>query len=210
MGRRIKLDRDPYDNGFNLYKKRTVEFQTGVTVLVGCNGIGKTSLLDNIKRVLRKENVPCITFDNLQDGGANARSEMAFYGNFEFVGASMCSSEGESIVMNLGRMASKIGNFIRNNPNEKELWILFDAIDSGLSIDNIVDVKELLFKTILEDTNNINKDIYIVVSANSYEMANSENCLDIYGMKYKTFKTYNNYRKFILKSKELKEKRETI
>lgn len=54
MGRKIKLWKDPYDCGFNLYKKRTVEFKPGITVLVGCNGIGKSTLLRNIKDVLKK------------------------------------------------------------------------------------------------------------------------------------------------------------
>lgn len=208
MGRKIKLDRDPYDNGFHLYKKRSIEFQPGVTVLIGCNGIGKTSLLDNIKRILRKEEVPYVIYDNLQDGGANAREKMAFLNNFAFLSTSLCSSEGENIVMNLGQKASEIGNFVRKNSDKKELWILLDAIDSGLSIDNIVDVKECLFKTILEDLENKEKDIYIIVSANSYEMVREENCLDVYNMKPMRFKTYDRYRKFVLRSKEWKKERE--
>ena len=80
-----------------------------------------------------------------------------------------------------------------------------DAIDSGLSIDNIVDIKEYLFKTVLE--NNFGKEIYILVVAKEYEMARGENCFDVRNGKYIKFKDYENYRNFVLKSKEWKEER---
>lgn len=53
-----------------------------------------------------------------------------------------------------------------------EMWFFFDAIDSGLSVDNIVDVKEYMFKTIFRTAPNT--DIYIVVTANEYEFARGE------------------------------------
>ena len=89
-----------------------------------------------------------------------------------------------------------------------ERWILLDAIDSGLSIDNIVDVKEYLFKTILE--NNFGKEIYILVVANEYEMARGEDCFDVHNGKYVKFTDYEDYRNFVLKSKEWKDKRDEV
>ncbi len=120
---------------------------------------------------------------------------------------SMLSSEGENITMNLGQIAGKIGNFIKNNPNNKDLWIILDAIDSGLSVDNIIDAKEFLFKTILEDKRNKDREVYIIVSANEYEMAREEQCFDVYNGKYTKFKDYEEYRNFILESKEWKNQR---
>lgn len=228
MGRKIKLWKDPYDCGFDLYKKRTIELKPGITVLVGCNGIGKTTLLYNIEDVLRKEKIPVAKFDNLSDGGSNSRSEKAFLEDFRFVAESMSSSEGENIVLNLMDLAGKLGRFIktgvykrRHNPFEdilkedenngkdieisNERWILFDAVDSGLSVDNIVELKEGLFKTIIEHEKD--NDIYIVVSANEYEMAREEPCLDVYNGKYVAFKDYEEYRDLILKSRKWKEER---
>ena len=69
MGRKFKLWKDPYDCGIDLYKKKTIEIKTGVTVLVGCNGIGKTTLLHCIKDSLKKEKIPCMEFNNLIEGG---------------------------------------------------------------------------------------------------------------------------------------------
>ena len=53
----------------------------------------------------------------------------------------------------------------------------------------------------------ITEDTVIVVSANEYEMARGENCFDVYNGKYIKFKDYEEYRQFILDSKEIKEKR---
>lgn len=229
--RKFKLEKDYYEDGQNLYKKRTVTIKPGVTVLVGCNGIGKTTMLHQIESHLKEEEVPYIHFDNLRDGGSSARSSSLFYGDTMFAAISMCSSEGENIVLNMEKLAARIGNFVRTGEDNdrniamqkaftnlfkdeedksnieipKERWILLDAIDSGLSVDNIVDIKEFLFKTILE--HNCGNEIYIIVSANEYEMARGENCFDVYNGKYITFKDYEEYRNFILDSKKWKEKR---
>lgn len=230
VSRKFKLWKDPYDCGYGLWKRGTIEIKNGVTVLVGCNGIGKTTLLNNIESSLKKDKIPVIHFDNLSDGGSNARSEKAFMEDFSFLAESMCSSEGENIVLNLYDLAGKLGNFVNTgidrrkyNPfteifkngsedNDEKLsnerWILFDAVDSGLSIDNIVDLKEGLFKTIVKYEQD--KKIYIIVSANEYEMANGEQCFDVYNGKYITFKDYEDYRSMILESKKWKEERTKV
>lgn len=231
MNRKFQLERDYYDEGFNLYKKKTIEIKPGVTVLVGCNGIGKTTLLHQIKYILKKENVPYVMFDNLHEGGSKSVSEASFFGDFGFLATAIQSSEGENIVMNMGKLAARLGKFVKDgeDPKEKEYiqlarsiaqisgeevaeveipkerWILLDAVDSGLSVDNIVDLKEQLFKTILEY--NYGNEIYIVISANEYEMARGEQCFDVYNGNYVRFKDYEEYRNFVLQSKEWKNKR---
>ena len=45
-------------------------------------------------------------------------------------------------------------------------------------------------------------------SANAYEMCRGEKCFDTYLGKYVDIKSYDEYREFILKSRERKEKRE--
>lgn len=230
MSRKFKLIKRYYDD-YDLYKKRSITINEGVTVLVGCNGSGKTTLLHQIKDQLKKDGIPFVSFDNLHDGGSRAISSAGFYGDFGFMGNLMTSSEGESIVLSISRLASTLRAFIQTGesqtdrdrfsrgfakaiwgdeieekkevPNER--WILLDAIDSGLSVDNVVDLKECLFKTILED--DFNGSIYIVVSANEYELCRGENCFDVYNGKYVKFSNYERYRNFILKSREIKDKR---
>lgn len=189
MGRKYKLWKDPYDCGVDLYKKKTIEIKPGVTVLVGCNGIGKTTLLHCIKDSLKKEKIPCMEFNNLIDSGSNSRQESLYKGDFSFLATSACSSEDENIMLNITKLAVKIGEFVRTGTNQgdvntlakrfqkslgfdgesleiqsNERWILFDAVDSGLSVDNIVELKEALFRIILEHP--FGNEIYIVISAN--------------------------------------------
>lgn len=203
--REFNIIRDPNDCG-NLYYRSKVAFEPGVTVLIGCNGCGKTTLIRQIKRLLDKEDIPYVAYDNLHDGGSNARQKAGFYGDVEFMATSMCSSEGENIVLNMGNMARSMGGLTRKHPDAKELWFLFDAVDSGLSIDNVVDIKEYLFKTVFE--HNKDKDIYIIISANAYEMCRGEKCFDTYLCKYIDINSYDEYRDFVLKSRERKDKRE--
>lgn len=226
MSRKFKISKDPNDIGCTLYKKGTITIQPGVTVLVGCNGAGKTTLIRTLKEKLDKENIPHIEYNNLTEGGNSSMQEALFRDDMDFLVRGAISSEGERIVMNMERMARKIGDFVRTGKSNSmknifadifsdrkeekvepinERWIFLDAIDSGLSVDNIVDIKEVLFETILE--HNTENDIYIIVSANEYEMARKQQCFDVYNGKYITFKDYEEYREFILKSKEIKYKR---
>lgn len=203
MSRIFKIDKRPYDD--IIYKKTNIEINPGVTILTGCNGYGKTTLLQMIKQSLKSSKIPVMDYSNETDGGHNAISERAFYDDYATVATLMQSSEGEQIYINLGNTASKIGKFIHEHNDDKEIWLLFDAIDSGLSIDNMIEVKELLFETILEDTKG--KDVFIICSTNSYEMCRDSKCFDVYSGEYVEFKDYEDYREYILKSRKQKDKR---
>lgn len=203
--REFKIEKNPNDCGI-LYCKNSAVFEPGVTVLIGCNGCGKTTMINQLKMQLEKDKIPYAIYDNLRDGGHNARERAGFYGDMEFVASSMCSSEGENIVMNMINMARRMGALAKKNTEAKELWFLFDAVDSGLSIDNVLDIKEYLFKTVFD--NNKDKDIYIIISANAYEMCRGEKCFDTYLCKYVNINSYEEYRDFIIKSRERKDKRE--
>lgn len=229
--RTFKIQRDPYEENIRLYKKTTITLQSGLTVLVGCNGSGKTTLLKTLKYQLKKENIPVLSYDNLHDGGQNSISEAFYYGDSAFGAEAFCSSEGEIIILNMCKTARIMGDFIRSNGEDNgsrvdkmakafakakgeklkeyknesnEIWILLDAIDSGLSVDNIVDLKEYIFKTVLEY--NCGHDIYIVVSANEYEMCAGEKCFDVQCGKYVNIKSYEDYKQVILKSRKFKDK----
>ncbi len=231
MSRKIKLKNHYYGEDFKLFKKRTITLKPGLTVLVGCNGMGKSTMLHQIADSLKEESVPFIKFDNLENGGSRSVSEAAFYGNFDFVSASLCSSEGEGIILNLTQLSRKLIPFIKtgvsdernkkfsrifreaggikDNEEEKEIpkerWILLDAVDSGLSVDNVLDMKEYLFNPIFEHSDG--NDVYIIVSANEYEMANGEQCFDVYNGKYITFKNYDEFRDFIIETRKRKDER---
>ena len=50
-------------------------------------------------------------------------------------------------------------------------------------------------------------ELYIVVSANEYELVNGEECFDVMNGKYVRFKNYDDFKKFIMRSREKKDKR---
>ena len=225
----FNVDTKPYGKE-KIFLRKKIEIKPGVTVLVGCNGTGKTSLINYMKNQLEKENVPYISFNNLLDGGSNSRSEALYNNDIQLLASLTYCSEGECIATNLMNLSKKLTYFMEHgkandrfsklnnlmkelitNGDEqesepvKERWVLLDAVDSGFSIDNIIDLKECLLKPLTEL--DFDGELYIVISANSFEMANGEQCLDVYNGKYTTFSDYENYKNFILKSRERKEKR---
>lgn len=205
MSRTFDIVRDFYEEGYMIFKKKTCTFESGVTVLVGCNGSGKSTLLRQIKDDLERKNIPYILHDADKDDVRWKREEALYHSDIDFLSASMCSSEGENIFNVFYDVVRRMGRLTTQNQDAKELWFLFDALDSGLSIDAISEMKTDLFQFVIEQ--NPDKDIYIIVSANGYEFANGERCYDVANCKEITFKDYDDYRKFILKSKEQKNKR---
>lgn len=171
----IKTWRDPYNAGFSPTRPKEITIKSGLTVLVGCNGVGKTTLLRNIESEMKKINVPVHLYNNLSNGGSNSISEALYNGNYELMAGLISSSEGECIKTNLstfstlfkeflndGFMATnsnKLGRFFasaygkENNSNKeltKDRFLLFDAVDSGLSVDSVVELKDM-FNLLLKD-----------------------------------------------------------
>lgn len=228
MSRIIKTWRDPYDAGFSTCRKKQIEVQQGLTVLVGCNGSGKTTLLHNIKSELKKEDIPVFYYDNEKDGGNNSISESIFYGNLSFTATALCSSEGENISLNLSKIASKLRKFVETGDNgdrfnalaktlalkddneennvSNERWILLDAMDSGYSIDNVIEMKDF-FDLVIKDAKEFGIELYIMISSNEYELAHESKCFDVMEGKYIQFASYEDYKKFILRTREKKDKR---
>ena len=232
--RRIKTWRDPYDEGFSTCRPREIELHTGLTVLVGCNGAGKTTLLKNIAAELSKTKTPVMFFDNLHDGGHNALEKAGCSSNFKLLASLITSSEGENLHTNIGEVIAQVRSFLKEGvakrekrrrdiinafkeaggekPDEekeevsKERWLLFDAADSGYSIDNVIELKDVI-TLMISDANKMGLDLYIIISANEYELANGERCFDVNSGKYLTFTDYEDYKRFILKSREKKDKR---
>lgn len=205
MSLKIPIERDPYGEG-KIFKKKSVELEPGITVLVGCNGSGKTTFLKIVKEFCEENKIPHLSYDNMRDGHSHARNSAFARYDYSMGATLMFSSEGEQIVACLSRHAAAIGQYMKQHPKTKQLVLLFDAVDSGFSIDNVLDLKEYLFNAIMRM--NPETEIYILVSANAYEMASGERCLDVASGTYRVFKTYDSFKKFILKSKDRKVERD--
>lgn len=233
MSYEIKVWRDPYDVGYNVTKARKVELKPGLTVLVGCNGAGKSTFLLNVEEQARHEKIPILFYDNLTHGGKSEGFSAALWnGEMEFAATLWNSSEGEGISLNVGnKVASKLNMFLKtgktkkgremalaeaferlSGENQKEesitnkRIILLDAVDSGFSIDNVLELKAFL-SLVMEDSEKMGLETYILASANEYELVCGERCLDVISGKEISFKTYEAYKRFILKSRKKKELR---
>lgn len=210
---KIKTWRDPYDAGFSTTRPKEISINEGLTVLVGCNGAGKTTLLMNIKDQCRTDNILCLYYDNLKEGGSRA-FEAAVIHKIELANALYNASEGEAVKINFGTVAAKIRQFLKMglaSKNKKLLEnnrrvLLFDAIDSGLSVDSVVEIRNVI-DLILDDAKKIGIKVYIIISANEYEMARKAPCFDVASGKYVELQDYEAYRDFIINSRKRKDKR---
>ena len=218
---RVSLWKDPYDDDRHFFSRRHAVFAPGVTTLVGCNGVGKTTLLANIREELEKRGTPYISFDNLGEEGGEGGARNFFsavLGGYADVpkdealgllGASLASSEGEKIVTALGRFASRVRKLTDSCSGRGEAWLLFDALDSGLSADMIEDVK----KYVLAPINTLNTQdlaVYVILSSNSYEMSEGTKCFSVEKMKYIPVNSYAAFKKAVLSSRTYKEKRDEV
>ena len=219
----IKTWRNPYDTGVSYTKPKEIEINPGLTVLVGCNGAGKTTLLQNIKEHCKDNNIPCMLYDNLQSGGFSSFAESIYTGNYADASCMWSSSEGENIRYNVLRndyefflrecyennhktKFMKIFNadYGKEQKDSKLRVLLFDAVDSGLSIDIVIELK-MIFQHMIKE--NPDYEIYIIISANEYELANGTDCFDVVNGKYVSFDDYESFKSFILKNRAYKEKR---
>lgn len=220
-GGKIDLWEDPYDDDRKFFAKKQAAFEPGITTLVGCNGAGKTTLIENIKSELEKRGTPYICYDNLgKEGGENGAKNLlsAVLGGYRkadtdetlgFFSESLASSEGEKIVSALNRFSSKIAKMIKDLSGYGELWLLFDAVDSGLSVDMIDDVKKYL----LDPVNELNGQdirVYLILSSNSYEMSEGTKCFSVEKMKYIPVKNYKAFHNAVLSSRRYKRKRDDV
>lgn len=225
----LKVWRDPYDIGVTFTRARNIELKEGLTVLVGCNGSGKSTLLLNIENQCKKEHIHLYSYNNLHDGGHNALSSYLLTDNINMFAGNAFASEGEAISSNLGFQATKFRKFLAEGEEidpfvklmmdkkdvedeEKELAkskvrvMLFDAIDSGLSIDQVREIKHL-FSLMIEDAKNLGVELYIVASCNEFELARDEQCINISSGKYTNIHTYKDFEKVVLKTRDIKDKR---
>lgn len=202
----VKFYKDPCCLGYTIFENTLQSFNPGMTILVGCNGYGKTTALKTIQDFCDSAKIPCISYSDRTDG----KSIMDF--NFEFGDSDraiceLLSSEGERISIHIGDTAAKIGRFIKDHKSSKKIVVLLDSLDSGLSIDGIQEFKHFVNTCLIPDCNKNNIQLYVIVTANAYELVVNEECHDVFTGKKVRFNSYNEYSDFVLKTRQQKDKR---
>lgn len=201
----VKIPTKPYDDE-KIYIKSEHTFNEGITILVGKNGAGKSTILLFLEEQCHKDKMPIFVYDNYADGGDKAKSKYSFYSDFSMLATAMSSSEGQQIYMNFSYMMKSLGGFVKKHKGAEKIVIAFDAIDSGLDLANIADIRNFLEK-VVEDIRKYGTEVYVLITANSYGFVKNSRCYDVAKNKEITFNSYEEYEKFILeRAKPIKEK----
>lgn len=182
-----------------LPKPYSVELKPGYTALVGPNGAGKSTFLSQIRAQVEKLGFPCLKFDYDSEGRnmGVAAYEAEFGSGFGMLATAVTSSEGERITIQFGKTVRKIGEMVAAqdaDPEHGPLFVLLDALDSGASIDRVVELRKL-FDLIISDARD---NVYLVVAGNDYELVSGNaDCVDPRTGEHVSFDDYESFRSFI-------------
>lgn len=220
-GLEFTVYKDPIEEGQYIYKKSKFWLKPGVTCLIGCNGSGKTTLFNSIYDIMQMNDgksdndktklsdVKYLRLNNYNHGPKELMQEAMFIGDMSTVISQAQSSEGEQIVGWLCKYASSLGTNVRLLEKGSHLIVSFDAIDSGLSYDNIVDVRNHLFSPMLDDAKKRGIKLYILVATNTYALCDdaSYDKMFIHNFKHIKINSYKSFIKYVTKSREIKDNR---
>jgi hypothetical protein len=205
----IDVDTHPFDDEVKLYSIKQFTFEPGLTSLVGCNGSGKSTLIDcYLKPYLDKQKIPVIHYNDRISGGTHLMDAMLNSGDMSTLAGMAFASEGERIVFGLDPIFGMLKSIFTQHKGQ-QVFIILDACDSGMSIDEIAQIKETFLDVVITDAKETyNVELYIVVAANNYEWCNDSRIhnMDITSGKSLSINSYEEYRQIILKSRKLKDK----
>ena len=203
---KLKIKKDYYDEGIKMFATDEISFNPGVTILVGCNGYGKSTLIQMVNNFCTKNDIQLLQYDSEKLNSVHRNMELFLHTNqFEKLALLTSSSEGEKLTQGFSDILSQVGAFVRQRKEDNKPFVItFDAVDSGLSIDEQIEYNKV-FHMIHEDIKGL--EGYIIVTSNNYELTKGFNCMDVYNGSTVKFDNYENYKEFILKAREIKNKR---
>lgn len=194
-----------------LFKNPEIELNPGITVLVGCNGSGKTTAMEQIDSYINRLETDDISsrYCLCSDTGKEIDRLIGFFGTSKTVaqGVTMLSSsEGERISQAL----ISTFNWIWSECKKEEVQTVFaflDSLDSGLDIPSIRMILDTFEEAIGIAKNEFNTDLYLVLSANDYAMVENRTCLDIRTGQSIDFNSWSDYVDFCIRSDRIKQDR---
>lgn len=199
------------DDGGQLYARSTFSFEPGVTVLVGCNGSGKTTLMRRIEDKYkwgRSQEVSAKVF-NCCDTGSEIGRLIGLAPTMDSIslGATMLSSsEGERMAQALKGAFDWMWGECRKVDVE-EIFMMLDSLDSGMDIPTLRMVRGVLDDVVGIARSDFGKELYVLVSANSYALIEGRECLDVSTTRIISFGNWDDYAAFCERSHEKKDRR---
>ena len=221
-----------YNENQTLYKSNKLVLQVNnVYCLVGCNGLGKSTILHqmiydhdnsldntaldidsiinpfsfmrNVEKDKEKYNEFYILLNNKTRPTINNVEDTSLYNIL-----SNFISTGENTIHNLSPNLKSIFNVIKTLEN-KEVYIMLDDLDVGVSVDVLIELSQVInrLELLLKD---LNINYYIVITANSYELAKRFKCIDTITMEEVSFKDYGDYLKYVCNTRLYKDTRDKV
>ena len=143
----------------------------------------------------------------MQYGRSEGKSMLIYNGNMDIATQMMFHSEGESMMASFGYYGlSQLGSIVKRQKGLKEIFVLIDQLDSGLDVHQLNEIKKTLKDTAIPNMKKNGITPYIILTANSYETAEGETCMDPLTGKYMTFKDFEEYKGYIDKLYKEEEK----
>lgn len=191
----------------------------GITMLIGPNGSGKTTALSQIRSLFSTENdlvkkwntieindsirnlYSSYLYDNVYEE-TFTKSTWGATDHIDRVAQTFENSEGQNMYDYLYYKINEIGQAVTKaiKNNKKGIFLLFDGLDSGLSLDVINTIRKSVLEFIIEtEKKRSNLEVYIICSANSYEFCNNYDCIDVTNQRHITFTNYEDYEKYFIK-----------
>lgn len=235
----IDISQSPYGSDSVMFEKDYITLKDGLSVIIGCNGSGKSTLLRIIKEHCIMHNIPMLYYNNLNDGGYHSRCNRVTFSDMKYTSGSLQSSEGESILIALNNIVDKVIKIINNLKSSKDpydkvrgnldyisnifkyetnntkwetdkLFLLFDSVDSGLSLDTIYDIKKYMIDPVINRCKNSNINLFLVVTSNKFELTNNTRCILANKLEYININSYQQFKNVIVESRIMKDMREGV
>ena len=229
--------RNYYDEDQVLYgsegREGHVDIEFGhVYALVGCNGLGKSTL---IRQICQDSDTSLCNFahnlmadydgrsafarlfsDPSEEGKepstfylpVDRRSSARGFGEEALIAeiSSNFMSTGEALAHDLGPCLAIIRKELPRLKG-KEIYVLLDDLDVGVSLDAIADERRVIGQ-IARDLEANGTRYAICVAANSYELAKGLECISCADLSPVSFGSYDEYREFILSTRRWKDARD--
>ena len=205
----------------------------GILCLVGCNGSGKTTTVEQVKQALEGigfrdakgevEYNPLHGFHSAEDPATgyfvpfdrgtryvskpgDGESWLTAF-DLDEMGGWFCSN-GEGVSGRFVGAAKAMGTFFKKAKDEGvPIVVMVDDADAGTSIDVVSEMRAFL-ERVDRDLKRAGVPHLILVTSNSYELVHGLPCLYVRDMSPRAFATYEDFRDFTFASRKDKDARD--